>query len=112
MQPVPVKARLVARQNTHRLAAASRLGAHFRQPLRQGNQVASVNRVTAQPHRAWQHHTELPLRLAQFKNHLHRGILVRGGGCVSTIELRHLDPPGLEGWWKTSLTPPDLPSPP
>lgn len=42
-------------------------------------------------------HAKLPLGLAQFKDHVHRGILI-SAGCVSVIELYHLEPPRSDRW--------------
>src|SRR3982075_221560 len=101
MQAVPVEVRLVARQDAYRIPAAPGLRSRIRQSRCQRRQIASRDRIAAQLLRARQHHTELPLRFAQFKNQVHRGILGRGG-CVSVSELEHLVPPRLDGWWKTN----------
>jgi hypothetical protein len=89
MQPVTVISRLVARHDANRLAAHCRLRPRRRQARPKHHKVAAVNRVTAHLLRARQDDPELPLRLAQFKRNVNRGILVRGG-CVSPIELHHL----------------------
>src|SRR5882672_6055065 len=52
MQPVPVEARLVARQDAHRLAAARRLRASVCKPCGQRLQVAAGYRVAAHFRRA------------------------------------------------------------
>src|SRR6266852_924688 len=102
MQPVPIKAGLVARHDPHRLAGPCCLRARGCKPCRQRRQVAPRNRVAAHLRRAGHHHAELPLRLTQFKCNVHRGIVVRGG-CVSVIELQHLD---LRGWDESLQTNP------
>src|SRR6266571_9286249 len=79
-------------------------------PHRSAFNRASANRVAAQLPAPRQQNPKLPFRLAQFKCHVNRGILV-SGGCVSTIELHHLDPPRLDGGWNAIL-PPDHPPPP
>jgi hypothetical protein len=48
------------------------------------------SRVPAQFLRTRKQHAELPFRFAQFKRKVNRGML-RYGGCVSAIELAHLD---------------------
>src|SRR6266702_1971658 len=98
-----VETGLVARQDPHRLAATRSLCPTARQTRCQRCQVSSHNRVSAQLLRTGQQHTEQPLRLAQFKNHVNRGILANGG-CVSPIVLKHLEPRGWMVGGTTNLT--------
>src|SRR5438270_13741681 len=88
---MPVETGFVARQDPHRLAAARSLCPTARQARCQCRQVTSCNRVSAQLLRTGQQHTELPPRLAQFKNHVNRGILA-SGGRLRSIELKTLPP--------------------
>src|SRR5258707_7318534 len=104
MQPVPIKAHFVARHDPHRLAGPRSLRTRRRKTCCQCRQVAPRNRVTAHLRRARHHHTELPLRFAQFKCNVNRGIFVSGGG-VSVIELQHLD---LRGSDESLQTNPNL----
>jgi len=87
MQPVPSS----PPRSTTRSAPACRSAQPScapHQPRRQRRQIASPDRVAAHLLRAGYHHAELPLRFAQFKSDVHRGILVRGGwsgrssGCL------------------------------
>src|SRR2546427_8857771 len=106
---MPVETGFVARQDPHRLAAARSLCPTARQARCQCRQVTSCNRVSAQLLRTGQQHTELPPRLAQFKNHVNRGILASGGGG-SPKEVKQLFPPRLVVGGGTTLN--SLPPPP
>src|SRR5258706_11517903 len=55
-----------------------------------------VNRVTAHLLGARQNYPQPPLRFAQFKCDIHRGILFPGG-CVGAIEIHRLGPLRLVG---------------
>src|SRR5437660_1141193 len=76
--------RLIAGQNPNRLAQLLRLRSGSRQNTRQFRQVAAVDPITAHLLSASYHYPQLPLRLAQFKSNVNRGILA-SGGCVSVI---------------------------
>src|SRR5262245_11281476 len=96
VQPVPVEARLVAREDADRPAGARRFRPCIRKPCGQRHQIAAGDRVAAHLRRARHNQAKLPFGFAQFKSHVHGGIL-RTGGCVSAIEVHHLGPSRLDG---------------
>src|SRR6516225_9437270 len=74
--------------------------ARLRQQLRQRFQIPCGYRVPAELLGPWQQKAKLPSRFAQFKDQVNRGILCRGGRA-SVIGIGHLDPPRLDGCWKS-----------
>src|SRR5262249_33403734 len=100
MQPMRIEAGFIAGNDANRFAAARHLRARLRQQLRQRFQIPSGYRVPAELLGPWQQKAKLPSRFAQFKDQVNRGILCRGGRA-SVIGIGHLDPPRLDGCWKS-----------
>ena len=90
VQPEAVVARLVAAHDAHRLTQPfDRPAVRPRDVMPHRRRVATWQHVTAQLGAARRDDARQPLRLAQFKRNVHRGMLAVGDGGVETMRRPH-----------------------